>query len=73
MMESAKYTIKVVLAIQELDFSEDACNINQYVKKIMQNNDISEIINIERKDILWRYGVYSVIWISEGALRVLSS
>ena len=38
-------------AIQELDFGEDTCNINQYIKKRMQNNDISEIINIERQDI----------------------
>ena len=37
-MESAKYTIKeAVQTIQELDFGEDACNINQYVKKRMQN------------------------------------
>ena len=44
-MESAKYTIKEALqAIQELDFGEDTCNINQYIKKKkMQNNDISEI------------------------------
>ena len=34
-MESAKYTIKkAVQAIQELDFGEDTCNINQYIKKI---------------------------------------
>ena len=26
-------------------------NINQYIKKRMQNNDISEIINMERQDI----------------------
>ena len=46
-MESAKCTIKeAVQAIQELDFGEDTCNINQYIKKRMQNNDISEIINI---------------------------
>ena len=46
------YTIKeAVQAIQELDLGEDTCNINQYIKKIMQNNDISEIINMERKDI----------------------
>ena len=33
-MESAKYTIKeAVQAIQELDFGEDTCNINQYIKK----------------------------------------
>ena len=33
-MESAKYTIKeAVQAIQELDFCEDTCNINQYIKK----------------------------------------
>ena len=33
-MESAKYTIKeAVRAIQELDFGEDTCNINQYIKK----------------------------------------
>ena len=51
-MESAKYTIKeAVKAIQELDFGEDTCNINQYIKKRMQNNDISEIINMERQDI----------------------
>ena len=51
-MESAKYTIKeAVQAIQELDFGEDTCNINQYIKKRMQNNDISEIINMERQDI----------------------
>ena len=51
-MESAKYTIKQpVQAIQELDFGEDICNINQYIKKLMQNNDISEIINMEKQDI----------------------
>ena len=51
-MESAKYTIKeAVQAIQELAFGEDTCNINQYIKKRMQNNDISEIINIEMQDI----------------------
>ena len=51
-MESAKYTIKeAVQAIQELNFGEDICNIKQYIKKRMQNNDISEIINIERQDI----------------------
>ena len=51
-MESVQYTIKeAVQAIQELDFSEDTCNINQYIKKRMQNNDISEIINMERQDI----------------------
>ena len=45
-MESAKYIIKeAVQAIQELDFGEDTCNINQYIKKRMQNN-ISEIINM---------------------------
>ena len=38
-------------AIQELDFDEDACNINQYIKKRMQNNDIFEIINVEKQDI----------------------
>ena len=51
-MESAKYTIKeTVQAIQELDYGEDTCNINQYIKKRMQNNDISEIITMERQDI----------------------
>ena len=46
-MESAKYIIKkAVQAIQELDFGEDTCNINQYIKKIMQNNDISDTKNI---------------------------
>ena len=33
-MESAKYTNKEsVQAIQELDFGEDTCNINQYIEK----------------------------------------
>ena len=33
-MESAKYTIKEALqVIQELDFGEDTCKINQYIKK----------------------------------------
>ena len=42
-MESAKYTIKeAVEAIQELDFREDTCNINRYIKKKRQNNDISD-------------------------------
>ena len=51
-MESAKYTIKeVVQAIQELDIGEDTCNINQYIKKRMQNNDISEIIDMEKQDV----------------------
>ena len=51
-MESAKATIKeVVQAIQELNFGEDTCHINQYIKKRMQNNDISETINMERQDI----------------------
>ena len=51
-MESAKYTIKEAMqAIQELDFGEDTCNINQYIKNRMQNNDISEIIKMERQDI----------------------
>ena len=51
-MESAKYSFKeAVQAIQELDFDEDTCNINQYIKKRMQNDDISEIINRERQDI----------------------
>ena len=51
-MEIAKYTIKeAVQAIQELDFDEDTCIINQYIKKRMQNNDISKIINMERQDI----------------------
>ena len=50
-MESAKYTIKeAVQTIQELDFGEDTCNVNQYIKRKMQNNDISKIINMERQD-----------------------
>ena len=51
-MKSARYTIKETMqAIQELDFGEDTRNINQYIKKRMQNNDISEIINMERQVI----------------------
>ena len=51
-IESTKYTVKeAVQAIQELDFREDTCNITQYIKKKMQNNDISEIVNMERQDI----------------------
>ena len=37
---------KAVQAIQELEFGEETCNINRYIKKRMQNNDISEIINM---------------------------
>ena len=51
-MESAKYTIKeAVQAIQELVFGEDTCNINQYIKKRMLNNDIFQIINMKTHDI----------------------
>ena len=51
-MESAIYTIKkAVQAIQELEFSEDTCNINRYIEKRMQNSDISKVINTERQDI----------------------
>ena len=51
-MESAKYTIKeVVQAIQELDFGEDTCKINQHIKKRIQNDDIFEIVDMERQDI----------------------
>ena len=52
-MRSAKHIIKeAVQAIQELDFGEDTCSINQCVKKRrMQSNDISKIIKIERQDI----------------------
>ena len=42
---------ETVKAIQELDLGEDTCNINQSIKKRMQNNDISEIINIKKQDI----------------------
>ena len=51
-MAIAKYTIKeAVQAIQELDFGENTCNIKQYNKKRTQNNDISEIIDMERQNI----------------------
>ena len=51
-MQNAKYTIKeTAQAIQELDFGENICNIYAYIEKRMQNNDISEIINMERQDI----------------------
>jgi len=50
-MESAKYTIKeAVQAIEEVDIREDTCNTNRYIKKRMQNNDLSKIINMERQD-----------------------
>ena len=59
-MERVKYTIKeAVQAIQELDFGEDTCNINQYIKKRTQNNVISKIINMERQDI--SLAVYHVL------------
>ena len=50
-MESVRTIKEAVQAIQELDFGEDTCNINQYIKKIMPNNDISEVMNMERQDI----------------------
>ena len=57
------YTFKeAVQAIQELGFNEDTCSINQYIKKRMQNNDISEIINMERQDI--SPAVYHMLQIS---------
>ena len=61
-MESAKCTIKkTVQAVQELLFGEETCNINQYIKKKMQNNDISEIINMnmKRQDML--LAVYHIL------------
>ena len=52
-MKSMKYTIKkAVQAIPQLDSGEDTCNINQYIKKRIQNNDISEIIYMEKQHIL---------------------
>jgi len=41
-----------------LDFREDTCNINRYIKR-MQNNDISKMINMERQDI--SPAVYSLL------------
>ena len=38
-------------AIQELEYGEHTCSISQSIKKRMQNNDISEIINMEGQDI----------------------
>ena len=52
MIESAIYTIKeAVEAIQKLDFRKETCNINRYIKKRMQSNDITKIIKMERQDI----------------------
>ena len=49
-MESTRYTIKeTVQAFQELVFGEETCNINHYIKKRLQNNDISEIIKWKGK------------------------
>ena len=51
-MEKSEVSIKeAVQAIQELDFGEDTCNINQYIKKRMQNIDISKTINMEKQNI----------------------
>ena len=36
---------------KNLTLVKTLCNINQHIRKRMQNNDISEIINIERQDI----------------------
>ena len=38
-------------AIQEFDFGNDPCNINQYIKKRMRSNDISKVMNMEKQDI----------------------
>ena len=58
-MGSAKYTIKeAVQAIQELDFREDTCKINRYIKKRMLNNGISKIINMERQRCHRSFTVY---------------
>ena len=67
-MESAKYAIKkAVQAIQELDFSEDTCNINQYIKKRKQNNDISEIRN---KHVKARYFTCCVSYASKFSAHI---
>ena len=53
-MENAKHTTntkEAVQAIQEFSFGEVTCNINQNIKKRMQNSDISQITNTERQDI----------------------
>ena len=45
-MESAKYTIKqAVQAVQELDFGEDTCSLNRYLKK-MENNERGKAGNL---------------------------
>ena len=36
--------------IQELDFGVDTCRINRYIKKRMQNNGISKIMDVEGPD-----------------------
>ena len=60
MMESAKCTIKVaVQVIQDLDFGEDICRISRYIKKRIQNNDISKLMSTERSDI--SPAVYSLL------------
>ena len=46
-------------AIQELDFGEGTYSINRYIKKKMQSNDISKIMNMERSDI--SPAVYSLL------------
>jgi len=60
-MESAKCTIKeaVQQAIQGLDFGEDTCNISRYIKKRIENNDILEVMSVERSDI--SPAVYSLL------------
>ena len=58
-MESVKYTIKeAVQAIQELVFGENTCNIYGYIQKTMQNNDISQVMNIETTDTYQLFTVY---------------
>ena len=51
-MESTKNTIKkAVQAIQEFGFGEDACCINRYIEKRMQNNHLSTLMNMKKPNI----------------------
>jgi len=70
-MGSAKYTIKeAVQAIQELDFREDTCKINRYIKKRMLNNGISKIINMERQICHRLFTVYFKILTPQLLLQI---
>ena len=51
-MQSNNYSISEAIAdLKSLDFKNDPANIQQYILRRLQTNDLKKIIKIEKKDI----------------------